>query len=564
MKHIPLPEAMNTSHYVPKGPPAMAGHGPTPEMQARMARDRQLKEARRPLAEQFSVGTVPCGEITMPYRLYVPEKLEPGKAYPLVLFFHGGGERGNDNSAQLLANEGALSWVRDQMEDPEKACFVLAPQLSAGAEGWLEAQLLAVNAALEAVLAAYPVDENRLYLTGMSLGGAACWYMNFMYPGRFAAATACCPAVGNTPEQMEPSVCDALASAFVGRNLWLFHAEDDPVVPVGVSRRLVDALTAQGGCRDRDFFYTEYPAEMGLSHGCWEAAYELGLMRRWLLAQDLSLPPMPEHPGKPDEIPPEMREMVAQMERERTERTPYLPRFREGIQTRDGISVRYRLYVPEGLGPEKKYPMIVFLHGIGECGNDNIAPLVASDGGTGWVAAQDRGEIGPCFVLVPQCPNPIPGLRWEEEYLRLVGDALTELAEALPVDEKRVYATGLSLGGYGVWNLVRMFPGRFAAAVTCCPACVAGSMMDNHVDEAGLANCAQALKEIPLWLFHAEDDPAVPVTVTKAMDSRLQSLGRRPGGDYHVTIYPAERHYGHACWGPALSSPEMRQWLLSQ
>ena len=561
MRHIPLPPVFEQDKQY-RGTPVKLEH--TPELEARIMRDAQEREKRRPLAERFSVGVASFERTTIPYRLYVPEHLEPDKKYPLVLYLHGGGERGDDNISQLLANEGALVWVRDQEDAPQKKCFVLAPQSPAGELGWMEPHLLAVNTALETILAQYPIDENRLYLTGVSMGGIGCWYMNYMYPSRFAAAVTCCPAADTDADRLDQTALNALASAFVGKKLWLFHAEDDFVVPVEISRKLVAALEAQGCHKNRDFFYTEYPAEMGLNHGCWEKAYSLNLMRRWLMTQALDQPSMPEHPGKPEVIPPEMQALADQMERDREARKVYLSRFQERVQKRDGITIQYRLYTPPNLVSEKQYPLILFLHGIGECGEDNMAPLVASDGGIGWVAAQDRGEIGPCFVLVPQCPYPIPGLRWEEEYLSVIEEILMALGTELPVDSDRIYATGLSMGGFGVWNLLRMFPEQFAAAVTCCAASLEGTIWENHVDETALQQCIPALRRIPLWMFHAEDDPAVPVTVTQTMDLALRGLGRTPGKDYRVTIYPASKHYGHACWVPAFSSPELRRWVLEQ
>lgn len=515
------------------------------------------------LAHRFSTGTAAFDSAVLPYRLYVPERLPAGKQYPLVLFLHGG-ERDSANPSRLWASEGALAWVRDQLENPEKACFVLAPQSPEKMSGWTAPQLRAVNAALEQVLSAYPVDENRLYLAGIGLGGAGCRDMNCLYPDRFAAAVICCPAAALPEEAPNQELEDTPTASFVGRNLWLFHGEDDPIFPVEVSRSLVRALEKQGLRRDWDFFYTEYPASMGLGHDCWKAAFDLGLMRRWLLAQDRSAPPIPEHPGKPDVIPPEMMALAEQMARDRKAREGYLPRFRTGVRMKNGVQLAYRLYVPETLTAGETCPLVLFLHGVGECGRDNTAPLVASDGGVGWVAAQDRGEIGPCVVLVPQCPYPIPGLRWEEEYLELVAEIVSEVTEMLPVDPGRLYATGLSLGGFGVWNLLRKYPGRFAAAVTCCPACLAGTMAAHYVDAEALENSAAVLRDIPLWLFHAEDDPAVPVNVTITMDARLRAMGRKLGTDYHVTIYPAQAHYGHACWVPAFADPELKRWLMAQ
>ena len=513
-------------------------------MKAHIEAARPLEQQREALEPLFTRG-----EAGLPYRLYVPK----GEMLPLVLFLHGKGECGRDNRAQLLRSDGAMAWVRRQQDDARFACCVLAPQCPESDGCWTEPQLRAVNALLDQVLASHPVDPNRIYLVGKSMGATGALRLSALYPERFAGLLLCACLLAE-----EEAVFDAAAESLLAQNLWLFHSEDDPLAPVSISRRLAAALEARGRKMGKHFFYTEYPSKYGLGHRCWDMALENDLAARWLFAQDRSLPPMPENPGKPDVIPPEMMALAEQMARDRKARETYLPRFRELVQESEGLRLQSRFFAPE-TKPDKQYPLVVFLHGVGECGTDNTAPLLASDGGLTWVKAQDQGDLEPCFVLVPQCPLPIPGLRWEPEYLTLLGQTLDALETQWPIDPSRIYVTGLSLGGYGVWNLVKMFPGRFAAAVTCCPACVKGTLLNSTIDQAGLSACAQVLRDIPLWLFHAQDDPAVPVAVTEQMATLLAG---KP--DLHVTIYPVEAHYGHACWVPAYNDPEMLRWLFTQ
>lgn len=516
----------------------------TEAMRAHIESTRPLEQQRAQLEPLFAR----C-EAGLPYRLYVPE----GEKLPLVLFLHGKGECGRDNRAQLLQSDGAMVWLRRQQQDPRFACCILAPQCPQGDDCWTEAQLRDVNALLDRVLASCPVDPNRIYLVGKSVGATGALRLSALYPERFAGLLLCaCLAAG------ADAVFDAAAESLLSQNLWMFHCEDDPVAPVSVPRGITAALEARGRKMGKHFFYTEYPAKYGLGHRCWDMALENNLTARWLFAQDRSLPPMPENPGKPDVIPPEMMALAEQMARDRKARATYLPRFRDLVQESEGLELYSRFFAPAA-EPGRRYPLVVFLHGVGECGRDNTSPLLASDGGLAWVKAQEQGDLEPCFVLVPQCPLPIPGLRWEPEYLALVGQTLDALESQWPVDRDRIYVTGLSLGGYGAWNLIRMFPGRFAAAATCCPACVQGTLLENSIDQAGLHACAEVLRDIPLWLFHAQDDPAVPVAATEQMAALLAG---KP--DLHVTIYPAEAHYGHACWVPAYTDPEMRRWLFSQ
>lgn len=555
MEYQKLPAAL-ASH----GNFGKAGMGPaprefTPEMKAQMEREEQEKEKRLPLAEKFQVGEASYMGLTLPYRLFVPE--QTGEKYPLVLFLHGGGERGNDNLSHIIANDGACVFVRRQLENRGEPCYVLALQCGQGGYGWLEQHLLTAKAALDSICEAYPVDLDRLYLTGMSMGGGGCWRMNYIFPDIFAAVVPMCSAIAvRTDGTIDQEAVEQAAQAFDGKPLWLFHAEDDVVVPVGTSRELVKALEKRGKQLGQDFYYTEYPAEYGYNHGCWNPAYGWELMHTWLFQQTKAPRTMEDAPDMP---PPEVMERFMWQEQQaKRERRQYLNCFQPRERKTRNYTMPYRLYVPEGA--PKNLPLVVLLHGIGGCGQDNEMQILDNDSGIDWYNAVTRGDMAPCYLLVPQCIQPIPNLRWEFEYLETVHDIVDDVVAQYALDDRRLYLAGLSLGGYGVWSLNRMYPNRYAAVVSCCPACLKGTMGNSCVDEENLELCAQSLAHKPLWMFHSEDDMAVPVEITRRMARKLDELG----STYNMTIYPKEKEYNHGCWEPAFRTKELFSWLREQ
>ncbi len=217
-----------------------------------------------------------------------------------------------------------------------------------------------------------------------------------------------------------------------------------------------------------------------------------------------------------------------------------------------GATLPYRLLIPEGYQPGQKYPLVVFLHGAGERGADNRAQLV--HGAPLFLQPEVRAKF-PCFVVAPQCPE---GKRWVEidwsaesgvqpaqpsDPLGLVVELLLNLPRQYSIDSQRVYATGLSMGGFGTWDLITRYPGRFAAAV---PICGGG---DDQV-------AAKAVKT-PIWAFHSSDDSVVKVTRTRAMIDALRKAGAQP----RYTEYTG---LGHNSWGKAYAEPELLPWLFSQ
>jgi predicted peptidase len=195
-----------------------------------------------------------------PYRYWYrqPEESAPPAGWPLILFLHGVGERGDDLSAvaRLGPPKAARQW-------PYFPFAVAAPQCASG-ESWSVDRLVPF---LEGVLAAHALDADRVYLTGLSMGGYATWHLAAAHPERFAAAA---------------PVCGGGESRRAGRlqrlPVWAFHGGKDPVVPLAATREMVDALERIGA----PVRFTVYP---GVGHDAWTRTYADWELYRWFLEQ---------------------------------------------------------------------------------------------------------------------------------------------------------------------------------------------------------------------------------------------------------------------------------------
>jgi predicted peptidase len=196
------------------------------------------------------------------------------------------------------------------------------------------------------------------------------------------------------------------------------------------------------------------------------------------------------------------------------------------------VKANYLLYLPKDYGkdPAKKWPVILFLHGMGERGN-NIN-LVKALGPPKIVGQRDL----PFIVVSPQCPAD----EWWQP--RTVVTVLDEVLEKHAADPDRVYLTGLSMGGFGTWDTAIEFPDRFAAIA---PVCGGGNRFRTP-----------SLKNVPTWAFHGQKDTSVPVQASIEMAGTLKHLG----GDVKLTVYP---ELGHDCWTATYDNPELYDWFLS-
>ncbi len=192
----------------------------------------------------------------------------------------------------------------------------------------------------------------------------------------------------------------------------------------------------------------------------------------------------------------------------------------------------YILFSPEDVyASEKVWPLIVFLHGVGERGAD--LNLVARQG---LPRMLKQRHSFPFVTVAPQVPA--------NEYWipSMIDELIPQVATQFHIDEDRVYLTGISMGGYGAWMTAINYPDRFAAIA---PICGGG-------DPAAVA----AIRSVPVWAFHGAKDPLVPVAESDAMVDAL----KKAGGDVKLTVYPEG---GHDVWTETYDNEELYQWLLS-
>jgi len=199
----------------------------------------------------------------------------------------------------------------------------------------------------------------------------------------------------------------------------------------------------------------------------------------------------------------------------------------------------YLLSMPRRLARGERPPLILFLHGAGERGDDLS---MVKRHGVPKLAEEDPSF--PFAVVSPQCP---PGGLWHL-YLKTLGALLDDIALRCAVDEDRIYLTGLSMGGYGTWHLAARYPDRFAAIA---PVCGGG------LESLGFPAKVRALRGVPVWAFHGALDPIVPVEETQ----RLVDALRASGGDVRLTIYP---DLGHDSWTRTYADPRLFEWMLAQ
>lgn len=221
--------------------------------------------------------------VTWPYTVYVPRGWTPSRSWPVILFLHGAGERGTDG---LLAT--AIGLGNAIRFHPERIpAVVVFPQVPPD-QRWLGAPADVAMAALDRSIEEFSGDRERVYLTGLSMGGYGTWHLALAHPARFAALVPVCggivPAGSATSVRQSPLTAGAADPyAFTANALrhipaWIFHGADDTVVLPSESRKMHEALLAAGG----DVRYTEYP---GVGHGSWERAYDEEALWAWLFAQ---------------------------------------------------------------------------------------------------------------------------------------------------------------------------------------------------------------------------------------------------------------------------------------
>lgn len=222
---------------------------------------------------------------------------------------------------------------------------------------------------------------------------------------------------------------------------------------------------------------------------------------------------------------------------------------RSGLLTRtvrtDGRSYSYQVYVPAKVKAQANPPVIIFLHGIGQRGEGGFLPT----SGPAIGIARRYLEQVPAIILLPQCRQ---GLYWHSpEMERMVMAALDQTVTEFSANSKRLYLTGVSMGGFGAWHLASQQSGRFAALVSIC----GGSPLTSG-DRFG--PIARGIGQTPVWVFHGADDRIVPVSESRQMVAALKEV---KGSRVRYNEYPG---VGHNVWMKALAEPGLLPWLLEQ
>jgi predicted peptidase len=196
------------------------------------------------------------------------------------------------------------------------------------------------------------------------------------------------------------------------------------------------------------------------------------------------------------------------------------------------VKIKYLLYLPKDYDAQPSWPLVLFLHGAGERGDD--LEMVKKAGPPKLIA---EGQSFPGLVVSPQCPKD---KSWEPFELSAL---LDEIVEKYKVDQDRIYLTGLSMGGFGTWALAAYSPKRFAAIVPICG--------------GGDPQTARRIAHIPAWVFHGAKDTTVPLERSERMVEAL----KRTGGKVRFTVYPDA---SHDSWTATYANPEVFQWLFEQ
>jgi len=215
----------------------------------------------------------------------------------------------------------------------------------------------------------------------------------------------------------------------------------------------------------------------------------------------------------------------------------------------NGDTLNYRRLISD-YDPITKYPLVIFLHGSGERGDDNEAQL---QWGVMNFASSQNMKMHPSIVIAPQLPKDMSwgnfsGEDWSlqpspSKTMKLLIELIHESIKNLPVDTNRIYITGLSLGGHGTYDAISRYPDLFAAAVPVCG--------------KGDVSKSASISHIPIWIFHGALDAAVDPIFSQNMVEALTKEGAHPG----YTQYP---EVGHFSWIAAYSDPMMMEWLYSQ
>ncbi|NNE36046.1 MAG: prolyl oligopeptidase family serine peptidase [Rhodothermales bacterium] len=202
------------------------------------------------------------------------------------------------------------------------------------------------------------------------------------------------------------------------------------------------------------------------------------------------------------------------------------------LDTQVKVQMDYLLYLPKDYDKQESWPLVLFLHGAGERGDD--LELVKVHGPPKLIT---EGKDFPFIVVSPQCPKE----RWWEP-IELTA-LLDQIVKTHKVDEDRICVTGLSMGGFGSWRLAAYTPHRFAAIAPICG--------------GGETYWTRRFPHLPVWVFHGAKDTGVPLERSQEMVDAL----KKAGGEPMLTVYPEA---GHNSWTETYNNPKFYEWLMEQ
>jgi predicted peptidase len=218
------------------------------------------------------------------FRMRMPQKIKPNKKYPLIVWFHGQGESDNDNTRQLSHLQKTMEFFAGSNQ---RDFFMIATQCPKDNNRWErslsndddkgDAPLTITGEILEAIIQEFPIDVNRISVTGASSGGSAAWEFVRRHPRRFAALV---PGSGRPPQNAEPE-------PFLGTVIWAFNNRDDKGTPFGVTERMIETINANGG----NAYLTLYEVS---GHDAWTPMLRDEKIIGWLILQSLSQPGPPQ------------------------------------------------------------------------------------------------------------------------------------------------------------------------------------------------------------------------------------------------------------------------------
>ena len=468
------------------------------------------------------------------YRFAAPTKVEAGKTYPLVVFLHGydgySATDECDNESQLKTG---AKHLLEGLQKPGHEAFFVAPQLPKG-KSWVvwmwdrdpaphaltpmvPPTMALLEGLLENIFKECPVDRKRVVLHGCGIGGYGAWDIAQRHPDWFSELTVVCGGGG-----------DPMRAWKIRELPVTVHQGDaDTWIPPSRARGMVSALWAMGG----NVRYFEHV-------GRWDAPEKIDSVYANLEA--MSAPPR----EIPHELVPAKDLTVACV-----------------YTNAAGKTLPYRLATPTTMNdahpavdPKRKYPLVIFFHGHGAGGTDNLKQI--ESGGSVHFLNYWRKTGTDGFLLAPQCTEK--GF-WVDQHWSKPGHALPEkpsesMALAIeiiertmreqPIDPDRVYVSGLSMGGFATWDIVMRHSDWFAAALPICG--------------GGDSTMAWKIRELPIWTFHGNADNIVAPRRSRDMVDALW----RVRGNIRYREYNGVKHNA---WDATYSNwDEVLAWFFSQ